>query len=237
VSNDIIYVKVVFMLQAFDIIGPVMIGPSSSHTAGACRIGKAARRILGAVPSVAEVHLSGSFAKTYRGHGTDKAIIGGILGMEPDDMRIRTSFDIAKEQGLSFSFIETEIENSHPNTALIHLKSEGQDADSAKSISLQGESIGGGNILIKKINGTAVSISGKSDTLIITHNDVPGVIALVSNILTLNHININGFSLYRDHKGGTAIMVIEVDGVIGESVGQLVLHQDHILDFSILKAI
>ena len=221
------------MLQTFDIIGPVMIGPSSSHTAGACRIGKAARRILGADPDFAEIYLSGSFAKTYKGHGTDKAIIGGILGMETDDIRIRKSFDIAKERGLRFTFTETEIENAHPNTALVKLKS----AD--KAISLQGESVGGGNILIRKIGDTEVSISGKSDTLIITHNDVPGMIAVVSNILTLNRININGFSLHRDRKGGTAIMVIEVDGAVCEPVNHLnlILKQENVLDFSVLKAI
>lgn len=220
------------MLQAFDIIGPIMIGPSSSHTAGAVRIGKYARSILGTVPVSALIRFSGSFAKTYKGHGTDKAIIAGILGMETDDERIRISFDVAKAEGLDFSFEETEIDGAHPNTAEIVLR----DAD-GNEVVIQGASVGGGNIVINKINDTVVAISGKSDTLIIPHEDVPGMIAVVSNILAEQGVNIHGFSLCRDHKGGTAVMTIEIDGDIDESINKIILQQPNILASTILKAI
>lgn len=220
------------MLQVFDIIGPIMIGPSSSHTAGAVRIGKYARSILGTTPIFALIRFSGSFAKTYKGHGTDKAMIAGILGMETDDARIPISMEIAEKMGLEFTFEKTEIDGAHPNTAEIILK----DAD-GKEILVRGTSIGGGNIIINKINNTVVSISGKSDTLIVPHEDVPGMIAVVTKILAENSVNIHGFSLCRDHKGGIAVMTIEIDGGIDENINQIILKQPHILSSTILKAI
>ena len=220
------------MLQVFDIIGPVMIGPSSSHTAGAVRIGKYASSILGSKPVSAYIRFSGSFAKTYKGHGTDKAIIAGILGMETDDERIPISMELAQKAGFEFCFVEEDIDNTHPNTAEIILK----DKD-GNEVLVQGSSIGGGNIIINKINSTEVSISGKSDTLIIPHEDVPGVVAMVSNILAENHVNIHGLSLCRDHKGGIAVITIEIDGGINEEVNKLILEKPHILTSTILKAI
>lgn len=220
------------MLQAFDIIGPVMIGPSSSHTAGAVRIGKYARSILGKEPVKAHIRFSGSFAKTYKGHGTDKAVIAGILGMDTDDARIRISMDIAKEKGLDFTFEEADIDGAHPNTAEITLT----DAEGNSAL-VQGASIGGGNIIINKINNTAVEINGKSDTLVIPHRDVPGMIAVVTNILADKGVNIHGFSLCRDHKGGTAVMTIEIDGDINDSVQDAILENEHIFSCTILKAI
>lgn len=220
------------MLQAFDIIGPIMIGPSSSHTAGAVRIGKYARSILGTKPVKARICFSGSFAKTYKGHGTDKAVIAGILGMETDDARIRNSLEIAKEEGLVFTFEETEIDGAHPNTAEITLI----DAEGKEAL-VQGASIGGGNIIINKINGTEVNITGKSDTLVIPHKDVPGMIAVVTNILAEKGVNIHGFSLCRDRKGGTAVMTIEIDGNINESLNEAILENPHIFASTILKAI
>ena len=208
------------MLQVFDIIGPIMIGPSSSHTAGAVRIGKYARSVLGKKPVKAVIQFSGSFAKTYKGHGTDKAVIAGILGMDTDDARIRNSMQIATEEGLDFTFIEEDIDGAHPNTALI-----------------RGASIGGGNIIINKINDTEVSISGKSDTLVIPHDDVPGMIAVVTNILADKGVNIHGFSLGRDHKGGTAVMTIEIDGHVDESINDAIMECPHIHASTILKAI
>ncbi|MFV0314580.1 MAG: L-serine ammonia-lyase, iron-sulfur-dependent subunit beta [Anaerotignum sp.] len=220
------------MINSFDIIGPIMIGPSSSHTAGAVRIGKYARSILGTPPVLAVIRFSGSFAKTYKGHGTDKAVIAGILGMETDDERIRTSFTVAQEEGLAFTFEETEIDGAHPNTAEIILN----DAD-GKKVRIQGASIGGGNIVINQINDTPTAISGKSDTLIIPHEDVPGMIAVVTNILADYDVNIHGFSLCRDHKGGTAVMTIEIDGNIGKDINEVILNQPHILASTVLKAI
>nr|WP_317856427.1 L-serine ammonia-lyase, iron-sulfur-dependent subunit beta [Chakrabartyella piscis] len=209
-----------------------MIGPSSSHTAGAVRIGKYARSILGTEPKEAIIYFSGSFSKTYKGHGTDKAVIAGILGMETDDERIPISMEIATEMGVTFSFVEKEIDGAHPNTAEIVLK----DAKGNQAV-VQGASVGGGNIVINQINGTEVSISGKSDTLIIPHKDEPGMIAAVSNILAWNGVNIHGFSLCRDQKGGTAVMTIEIDGGIEEKVNQVILAHPHILGCTILKAI
>ena len=220
------------MLQAFDIIGPIMIGPSSSHTAGAVRIGKYARSILGATPVKAHIRFSGSFAKTYKGHGTDKAVIAGILGMDTDDARIRVSMDVAKEEGLAFEFEEADIDGAHPNTAEITL----EDAE-GRTAQVQGASVGGGNIVINKINGTAVSITGKSDTLVIPHQDIPGMIAVVTKILAEKGVNVHGFSLCRDHKGGTAVMTIEIDGDINESVQDAILENPHIFSCTILKAI
>lgn len=220
------------MLQAFDIIGPIMIGPSSSHTAGAVRIGKYARSILGAKPVKAHIRFSGSFAKTYKGHGTDKAIIAGILGMDTDDARIRVSMDVAKEEGLAFEFEEADIDGAHPNTAEITL----EDAE-GKTAQVQGASVGGGNIVINKINGTAVEINGKSDTLVIPHQDIPGMIAVVTKILADKGVNVHGFSLCRDHKGGTAVMTIEIDGDINESVHDAIMENPHIFSCTILKAI
>lgn len=220
------------MLQAFDIIGPIMIGPSSSHTAGAVRIGKYARSILGAKPVKAHIRFSGSFAKTYKGHGTDKAVIAGILGMETDDARIRISMDVAKEEGLAFEFEEADIDGAHPNTAEITL----EDAE-GKTAQVQGASVGGGNIVINKINGTAVEINGKSDTLVIPHQDIPGMIAVVTKILADKGVNVHGFSLCRDHKGGTAVMTIEIDGDINESVHDAIVENPHIFSCTILKAI
>lgn len=220
------------MLQVFDILGPIMIGPSSSHTAGAVRIGKYARSVLGKKPVKAVIRFSGSFAKTYKGHGTDKAVIAGILGMDTDDSRIRNSMQIATEEGLDFTFIEEDIDGAHPNTAEITLT----DAD-GRSALIQGASIGGGNIVINKINDTEVSISGKSDTLVIPHDDVPGMIAVVTNILAEKGVNVHGFSLGRDRKGGIAVMTIEIDGNIDESINEAIMECPNIHASTILKAI
>lgn len=218
-------------MNVFDIIGPIMIGPSSSHTAGAVRIGKYARTILGSSPVEATVYLSGSFAKTYQGHGTDKAIIGGILGMDTDDENIPISMDIAKKSGLKFEFVPTEIDDAHPNTARIILHDENE-----RSICVQGASVGGGNIIITEINGTTVEISGQCDTLIITHNDVPGVISDISLILKESNVNINALSLCRNKKGGEAVITIQIDGHISEEVNAIITSQTHIIESIMIKA-
>jgi L-serine dehydratase len=220
------------MLGVFDIIGPIMIGPSSSHTAGAVRIGKYAHLVLGERPIKAGVGFAGSFAKTYRGHGTDKAIIAGILGMDTDDNRICNSLEIAKEEKLDYTFKLLDLDGVHPNTVDVELEGE-----SGRSIYVRGSSVGGGNILINKINGADVLISGKSAALIITHLDIPGMVAKVSNVLGNNSININNFSLSREEKGGIAIMTIEIDGEINPSIQQIIQEIPNILSVSILNAI
>ena len=200
-------------MNIFDIIGPVMIGPSSSHTAGAVRIGRVSWKILGEQGVKAEIGLTGSFAMTYRGHGTDKALIAGILDMKPDDERIPRSLEIAGESGLNYRFSEVKISRAHPNTALLQLTGE-----NGAQCTVQGASVGGGNILITKLNGMESAFNGEQDTLIIPHNDVPGMIALVSTHLALSGANIGNFRLYRPHKGLQAIMTIELDGAIEKPV-------------------
>ena len=200
-------------MNIFDIIGPIMIGPSSSHTAGAVRIGRVGWKILGEQATEADIGLCGSFAKTYRGHGTDKALVAGILGMKPDDDRIPYSLEIAANLGLSFRFSEIKIAHAHPNTALLTLT-----GASGRECALQGASIGGGNILITKLNGMDSAFDGEQDTLIIAHTDTPGIIASVASLLAGFGANIGNFRLSRPHKGKTAIMTIELDGSIDKSV-------------------
>ncbi len=195
-------------LNVFDIVGPVMIGPSSSHTAGAARIGLVARRLLGAEPAAAEIRLHGSFAKTYRGHGTDKALAAGILGIQPDDMRLRDSLTLAKSAGLAVTFGEIVLEDAHPNTALITLTDR-----RGHTVSVQGASVGGGNILITRVNGMAVEITGQYPTLIVLHRDAPGTIAAVTEEMSRRGVNICNFRLAREAKGGVAVMTIEMDGI------------------------
>lgn len=197
-------------MNVFDILGPVMIGPSSSHTAGAARIGRISRTLLGSEPVKAEILLHGSFAKTYKGHGTDKALIAGIMGMMTDDPRIRLAPELAKEQGLDVTITTGDIDGAHPNTALVTLT----DAE-GRTVSLLGSSIGGGNILVTEVNGMDVSITGQHPTLIVLHRDAPGTIAAVTEVMGDAGINICNFRLSRDHRGGQAVMTIELDGSIG----------------------
>lgn len=196
-------------MNVFDIIGPVMIGPSSSHTAGAARIGKTAALLLGEPVAKADILFHGSFAKTFKGHGTDKAIVGGILKMDPWDPGIRTSLETAKELGVDLHFHAGTIENAHPNTALVTLTSK-----SGSTISVQGSSIGGGNIIINKVNDMEVYFTGQNTTLIVMHQDVPGIIAHVTNLVALGKANICNFRLNRQEKKGMAIMTIEMDSDI-----------------------
>jgi L-serine dehydratase len=194
-------------MNVFDIIGPVMIGPSSSHTAGAVRIGRTGLGILGEDVAKAGIGLAGSFAQTYRGHGTDRALIAGLLGMFPDDERIRDSFDVARERGLEFSISEVKIPRSHPNTVKLHLTGK-----SGKECALQGASIGGGNILIHSVNEMETEFSSEADTLIIAHKDMPGMIAEVTGLMADRGVNIGNFKLNRPHKGFQAVMTVEIDG-------------------------
>lgn len=194
------------VMDLFDIIGPVMIGPSSSHTAGAARIGRVARRLLGEPLSQAVIVFHGSFAKTWKGHGTDRAIIGGLLDMEVDDTRLRDSLSIAEREGLSFMFSMTEIRGAHPNTVLVHAVGQ-----SGAQLRVQGASIGGGRIRIQSIDGLEVSFSGEKDTLIVRHRDMPGVIAKATGLIAKAEVNIAAMRVFREEEGGLAVMVLELD--------------------------
>ena len=200
-------------MDVFDIIGPIMVGPSSSHTAGACRIGKYARGILSEEPINAVIKLSGSFKKTYRGHGTDKAIIAGLLGFNEDDERIRDSIEIAKKEGRNFTIVEEDIEKAHANTAEITMTK-----TNSEKVVIEGASIGGGNILITRINDAKVNINGLFDVLVVGHVDIPGMVYKITKVLYEWRININGLSLHREEKSGNAVAIIEVDDRISDKL-------------------
>lgn len=199
------------MASIFDILGPVMVGPSSSHTAGAARIGLIARQLFGRQPDKAQVYLHGSFAATGKGHGTDKALIAGLLGMKPDDMRIPESFEIAKEMGMEFQIEEKDIREAHPNTAQIIMEAEG-----VKTMKIQAYSIGGGRIRVSKLDGIDVHFSGESNTLIVRNVDQPGRITEVAAALSKCDVNIATMQVFRDKRGGFAVMVVETDQVVSK---------------------
>ena len=193
-------------MNIFDILGPVMVGPSSSHTAGAVRIGLIARRLLGGQPATAKITLSGSFAATGTGHGTDRALVAGLLGMKPDDIRIPDSFALAVEQGLAFTFDKTELKEAHPNTAILQLSTAG-----GRELEVQASSLGGGRIMVNKLDGINVNFNGDSPTLIVHNLDQPGHVAEVTSMLSHKSVTIATMQLYRNHRGGYAVMVIETD--------------------------
>lgn len=204
-------------MNVFDIVGPVMIGPSSSHTAGAVRIGRVAGALLGAPVARASILLHGSFAKTYRGHGTDRALAAGIMGMLPSDPRIRDSLSIARSLGLRVDFSTGTVEDAHPNTAVLTLWD-----TSGRSVEVQGASVGGGNILITRFNGMDVAVTGQYTTLIVQHWDRPGMVAEVASLLGEEDINIASFRLSRESKGGQAVMTIELDAAADGSLVETV---------------
>lgn len=195
-------------MDLFDLIGPVMIGPSSSHTAGAARIGLTARMLLGEEVARAEVGLHGSFAKTYRGHGTDRALVGGLMGMHVDDERLRDSLTIARDAGIIVHFQQVSIRGAHPNT--VRMKVTGV---SGRVLEIEAASVGGGNIEVHKIDGLGVNFTGKENTLIIRHADVMGTIASITGVLANHHVNIANMQAYRRQQGGDAMIVMELDGV------------------------
>jgi L-serine dehydratase len=192
--------------SVFDVIGPVMVGPSSSHTAGAARLGRLARAILGRPPVRARITLHGSFASTGQGHGTDLALVAGLLGMAPDDERIPVAHRFAESAGLTTVFLEEDLGEVHPNTARIELES----ADGTR-VTVEGSSIGGADILITRIDGFVVAISGELPVLIVEHTDRPGVVAAVTSVLAAHDANIASMEVSRERRGARALMVIETD--------------------------
>lgn len=220
-------------MNIFDIIGPVMIGPSSSHTAGACRIGLFARMIANEDVKDATIYLSGSFAETYRGHGTDKAIVAGLMGFLTSDERIRDSMEIAKKNGVKIEILKKDIELAHPNTARIVIRKV-----NGSEVVVTGSSIGGGNVIITKINNINVNLDGMYDSFIIPHKDIPGMITKISTVLSKNNININGLDLCRNKKGDEAIVVVQVDNDIsGDNIINELKALDGVLNVTLVKAL
>ena len=193
-------------MSIFDVIGPVMVGPSSSHTAGAVRIGYISRKLIGENIVKADIRLYGSFLATGKGHGTRKAVVAGLLGMKPDDMRIPDSLDIASSQGMEVTFGEAQLKEAHPNTVQMFLT-----GVSGRSLEIVGESLGGSRINIAQIDGINTNFSGDYPTLVVHNLDQPGHVSEVTAMLAHKGVNIAYMQLYRSNRGGEAVMVVECD--------------------------
>lgn len=197
----------------FDVLGPIMIGPSSSHTAGAARLGKIANKIVNKGIKEVKFLLHGSFSKTYKGHGTDRALVAGILGMEPHDERLRDSLQIAEEKGIGIEFVPFDLGDEHPNTVKMVIK----DVED-REWTVMGSSIGGGLVEITEVNGNKVEITGEYHTLITCHNDQVGTVSKVSTMLAEENINIACMKLVRTQKGEGATMTLELDHVASDDL-------------------
>ena len=200
-------------ISLLDVVGPVMIGPSSSHTAGAAKLAKTARLIYDKPFKKVRFGLGGSFASTYRGHFTDFALVAGALGMSEDDERLGQSFDLAAQQGVEFVFYPTEIPSVYENTARITFVDE-----VGEEFFVEGASLGGGRILVTNINGLACELTATTPTVIVSQQDVKGVVSDVTTILAFNNINIGVMKVSRTSRGDKAFCVIECDDIIPENV-------------------
>lgn len=216
-------------MNIFEILGPVMVGPSSSHTAGAVRIGYVCRKLMGEKIVTADIELYGSFLLTGKGHGTPQAIVAGLLGMTPDDARIPDSFEIAKAQGLKFTIGEAKLKEAHPNSVLLKLTGE-----SGKELEIIGESLGGSIINIAQIDGLPANISGDYPTLIASNMDVPGMVAKVSKVLFEAKINIAQMHLYRASRGKNSVLIAECDQEIEDKTLNDIRDLDGIMKVSYL---
>ena len=213
-------------MSLFDIIGPVMIGPSSSHTAGAAKIGFLAQSVLGKPFKKVHITLFNSFAETGMGHGTDKAIIGGILGFRMDDERIPRSFELAREKGIQIEFTCEKDSQKHPNEVSIEFFSESEEV----ILTISGQSIGGGAAKIVEINGTPVWFGGMHDILIIQYKDVPGMVGFFGEVLGEHHINIAYLDISRDAVTEKAMAVLKLDQYCPENVADIIRKNIHIMD-------
>lgn len=220
------------MNSIFDIIGPVMIGPSSSHTAGAARLGKMARCIFGTTPQRVEMTLYGSFAKTYKDHGTDRALLGGLLGFKEDDARIRHAQELADESRLDYAFIESPLDIGHPNVVKFDMFGANN-----RHMSVVGRSIGGGQIMITEVDGNDMSITGDEFTLVVFHEDRPGAISLISQALSESDINIASMRVFRKEKYKDAVMVITTDTVVNPITVQFMRECPGIQDVMTFEAL
>ena len=218
-------------ISVFDVLGPNMIGPSSSHTAGAAVIAFLAHKMITPPLKRVDFTLYGSFAKTYRGHGTDRALLGGMMGFETDDVRIRDSLQIAQEQGLAYSFTpctsETDI---HPNTVDIRMENA-----SGQVVTVRGESLGGGKVRIVRINGVSVDFTGAYSTAIVVQQDKPGVVAHITKVLSDRGVNIAFMRLFREEKGHTAYTIVESDGQFPEGIAEPLRDNPNVHDVMIVE--
>ncbi|OFK75627.1 L-serine ammonia-lyase, iron-sulfur-dependent subunit beta [Staphylococcus sp. HMSC071G07] len=214
--------------SVFDIIEPTMVGPSSSHTAGAVRIGLVARGLFSEMPDQVDIYLYGSFMETYKGHGTDVALVGGLLGYDTDDDRLPTSIQTAETMGIRINFIEMKEERSHPNTTILHMRKGDKD------ISVEGISIGGGNIEIVAINGFKITLSGNYPALLVFHQDTFGTIGKVANILGEHSINVGSMQVSRKEKGDQALMTCELDDAIDDEILTQIRHVEGVVTVSLM---
>lgn len=217
-------------MNLLDIIGPVMVGPSSSHTAGAVRIGNVARKLLGEQISSAEIFFHGSFLATGKGHGTDKAVVAGLLGMSVDDSRIPHSFDVAEKENMSFHISGIDLGDAHPNSVKMNLT-----GISGKRLSVIAASVGGGRIEVREVDGLCATFSGDYPTLIVHHMDQPGIVTETTSLLAEQNVNIASMHLYREGRGDQAIMVIECDQEISAEIIAMVENFKGILKVTYLS--
>ena len=216
----------------FDVLGPVMIGPSSSHTAGAARLGKIARYAADKDVKSVKIYLHGSFAHTAKGHGTEKALAAGILGMEPHDERLRHSLEIAGESGVDIEFDAIEIRGAHPNTARFHItRSDGS------LITVTGASLGGGAVMVTEINGFDVEITGEYYTMITKHVDIKGIISKVTTLLAKSNVNIGNMKVRRNDDMKEASMIIETDENVDTAVVEEIKNLDEMLSIIVIKPV
>lgn len=218
--------------SVFDIVGPVMIGPSSSHTAGAVRLGNLARAIFGEQPTRARILLHGSFASTGRGHGTDLALVAGLLALAPDDPRIRHALTLAEQAGMALEFGDAELGDVHPNTAVFEL-----EAESGRTMRVVGSSLGGGDVVVTDIDGFDVEATGEHPMLVVEHEDRPGEIAAVTSILAERGVNVAAMRVSREVRGGTALMLIETDAVVDEETVQRIAEAEAIRSVRTVPAV
>ena len=219
-------------ISVFDVLGPNMIGPSSSHTAGAAVIAGLARKLISPPLKRVDFTLYGSFSKTYHGHGTDRAQLGGMLGFSTDDLRIRQSFQIADERGLAFTFIPNETETDlHPNTVDIRMENA-----AGQVMTVRGVSLGGGKVKIVRINGVEVDFTGEYSAVIAIHKDTPGVVAHITKVLSDHNVNIAFMRLFREARGHTAYSIIESDGNLPEVIPEELRRNPNIRDVMLVQS-
>ncbi len=218
-------------ISVFDVLGPNMIGPSSSHTAGAAKIAYLAQKMITGPLLQVDFTLYGSFARTYRGHGTDRALLGGIMGFTTDDMRIRNSFEIAENEGIAFQFQPNEEETDvHPNTVDIHMVNK-----AGQEMTVRGESLGGGKVRISRINKVQVDFTGEYSAVIVIQKDRPGVVAHITKALSDRNVNIAFMRLFREGKGDIAYTIVESDGHLPENIREELLKNEHVHDVMIVQ--